>query len=320
MSVRTSSGHPGADRQRRLLQPLPRLRAERRRRRSAARRRRAGSGSPSSPRRRGCRWRSWRSPVSCAVPLKARLVGADRARLRVGVGDPRDRVVVDRPVLAEDVRGDDLALVLADVGQRPGAVDVADRPEALVGDAQVVVDLDPVRVGLDPDRLQADALDPRAAAGGDEDAVAAQLAAVVERRARSPRRRGARRSPGRRAPARSLRARSSSPSASPSGAGSRASRCGGAVDHGRAAAEPVHRLRQLDPGRAAAEHQQVPRHRFHAGRLARPPDAVELPQSRHRRHERRGAVGQHHVAGGVAGAVDLDRAGPGEPARRRAAA
>jgi hypothetical protein len=59
--------------------------------------------------------------------------------LRVGVDDGRHGLVVGRPRLAEDVGGDDLALVLADVGQRPEAGDVADRPRALAG-AQVGVD------------------------------------------------------------------------------------------------------------------------------------------------------------------------------------
>ena len=113
------------------------------------------------------------------MALKRRLGRADRGRLRVGVDDARHGLVVGLARLAEDVRGDDLALVLADVGQRPDAVDVADRPEALAR-AQARVDRDPVRVGLDADRLQADPLDPRAAAGGDEQAVAAQLAAVLE--------------------------------------------------------------------------------------------------------------------------------------------
>jgi hypothetical protein len=98
--------------------------------------------------------------------------------------------------LAEDVRGDDAALVLADVGERPEAGDVADRPQALA-DAQLRVDRDAMGAGLDADGLEADAVDARAAARGDEQAVAAQLAAVAELE----------------------------PSALPSGAGSRASTC-----------------------------------------------------------------------------------------------
>ena len=102
-----------------------------------------------------------------------------RRRLRVGVDDARYGVVVGLALLAEDVRRDDLALVLADVGQRPDPDDVADRPEALAR-AQVRVDRDSVAIGLDPDGLQAEPVDARAAAGGDEQAVAAQLAAILE--------------------------------------------------------------------------------------------------------------------------------------------
>ena len=153
-----------------------------------------------------------------------RLGGADRGGLRVGVRDARDGLVVGRARLAEDVGGDDAALVLADVGKRPDAGDVADRPQALAG-AQVRVDRDAVGVGLDADGLQADPVHPRAPAGGDEQPVAAQLAPVARAPGRSPRRRAARRS-------RSRRGRSSMPSRAQdlaerlaSGAGSRGSRC-----------------------------------------------------------------------------------------------
>ena len=132
-----------------------------------------------SRRRRACRWRSSAPPPAATVALNARLGRADRRRLRVGEDDARHRLVVGLARLAEDVRRDDLALVLADVGQLPDAGDVADRPQALAR-AQARVDRDPVAVGLDADRLQADVVDARAPAGGDEQAVAAQLAAVVE--------------------------------------------------------------------------------------------------------------------------------------------
>ncbi len=64
--------------------------------------------------------------------------------------------------------------------EREHAGDVADRPQALA-DAQVGVDRDAVRIGRDADRLQADPFDARPPAGGDEQLVAAQLAAVLER-------------------------------------------------------------------------------------------------------------------------------------------
>ena len=99
--------------------------------------------------------------------------------MRVGVGDAGHGLVVGFSGLAEDVRGDDLALVLADVGQQPDAVDVTDRPQPLAG-AQVRVDRDPVGVGDDADRFQTDPLDARAPAGGHEQTVAAQLPVIVE--------------------------------------------------------------------------------------------------------------------------------------------
>src|SRR5215207_9523547 len=82
-------------------------------------------------------------------------------------------------LVARDVRRDHVSLVFADVGQRPDAGDVADRPEALAC-AHVLVDLDAAWVGLDADGFEADPLDARAATGGDQQAVAAQLAAVLE--------------------------------------------------------------------------------------------------------------------------------------------
>ena len=116
---------------------------------------------------------------SATVGAEARLGRADRRGLRVGEDDARHGVVVRLARLAEDVRGDDLALVLADVRQLPDAGDVADRPQPLA-DAEALVDRDAAGVGLDADRLEADPLDARPPAGGDEQPVAAQLAAVVE--------------------------------------------------------------------------------------------------------------------------------------------
>ena len=108
------------------------------------------------------------------VALKRASAAPDRRRLRIGEDDPRHRLVVGLARLAEDVRRDDVALVLPDVGQRPDAGDVADRPQALAR-AQARVDGDAARVGLDADGLQAEPLDARAPAGGDEQPVAAQL-------------------------------------------------------------------------------------------------------------------------------------------------
>ena len=77
------------------------------------------------------------------------------------------------------VRRDDPALILPDVGQLPDAVDIADRPQALAR-AQARVDRDPAATGFDADGLEAEPIDARTPAGGDEEPVAAQLPAVVE--------------------------------------------------------------------------------------------------------------------------------------------
>ena len=108
--------------------------------------------------------------------------------------------------------------------------------------------------------------------------------------------------------------RRTSPSASPSGAGSRASTCLDALDERDLAAQAAHGLRHLDADRPAADDEQPARDGLHPGRLAVGPDPVELAQPRDRRDERLGAVREHDVLGGVAHAVDLDHAGPGEPA------
>ena len=54
--------------------------------------------------------------------------GAHRGRLRVGVDHIRHGLVVGLAGLAENVRGDDLALVLADMGEQPHAGDVPNGP------------------------------------------------------------------------------------------------------------------------------------------------------------------------------------------------
>ena len=65
------------------------------------------------------------------------------------------------------------------MGQLPDTGDVADRPQALAG-LQARVDRDAVAVGGHADRLEAEVVDARPPPGRDEQAIAAQLAAVVE--------------------------------------------------------------------------------------------------------------------------------------------
>src|SRR5204863_8628550 len=73
----------------------------------------------------------------------------------------------------------DAALVLADVGERPDPGHVADRPQALAG-AHPGIDIDLALAGVEADGLEADALDARAAAGGDEHPIAPQLRPLLE--------------------------------------------------------------------------------------------------------------------------------------------
>ena len=124
----------------------------------------------------------------------------------------------------------DLALVLADVGERPDAGRRRRSPTAPRAARSCASTGMPWRVGLDADRLEADALDARAPAGGHEQAVAAQLATVVELEdvvlAVAPGRGRARRRATSSMPSR----RRTSPSASPSGAGSRGEHVVGALD------------------------------------------------------------------------------------------
>ena len=263
----------GADRERRLLQPLARLRAERvgagQRLAVAEQRQEAVALGVGARVRLGLRDLGSAAPVA----LNARLGRADRRGLRVGEDDARHRVVVRLARLAEDVRGDDLALVLADVGELPDAGDVADRPQPL-GRAQVRVDRDAVRVGLDADRLQADPLDARTPPGGDEQPVAAQLAAVVERRARSPRRRAARPSPARRARAR--RRRGAAPRRAPR-------RAAPARARARARRSRRARPRRRGGGRPAPSRRRRRRRRARAAGAARPSCRSPRGSSRRRR-------------------------------------
>ena len=168
-------------------------------------------------------------------------------------------------------------------------------------------------VRLDADGLEPDALDPRSPAGGDEQPLAAQLAAVVEREhvvlAVASR-------------ARRVRAEDELDAVAAQDLAERLAQRGGlarehvsaALDEHDLAAEPAYGLRHLDADRAAAEDDQPARDGRHGRRLAIGPDAVELAQPGDRRDHRVGAARDDDVLGGVTHPVDLDRARPGEPA------
>jgi hypothetical protein len=148
--------------------------------------------------------------------------------------------------------------------------------------AQLRVNRDALGVGLDADRLEADVIHVRAPAGSDEQAVAAQLATVVELDdvSLTP-------APGRGRPSGDddLEAVPAQDLAERLAQGRRLTReqVLGALEQHGLAAEPMHRLRQLDPDRPAADHEQPARDRRDGGRLAVGPDAIELLQPRDRR-------------------------------------
>ena len=160
-------------------------------------------------------------------------------------------------------------------------------------DAQVRVDRDAVRAGGHAHRVQAGG-HPRAPPGGDEQPVAAQLAAVVEDQHVVVAV----------APGRDRLHAEDQLDAVPSqllaeGVAERRGLAGqhvlGPLDQGHVAAEPAHDLGHLGADRAAAEDQQVTRHGLHAGHLAVGPHAVELAQPGDGRDDRIRAGRHHHV-------------------------
>jgi hypothetical protein len=108
-----------------------------------------------------------------------RVTYTDRGSLRVGVGDARHRLVVRRVVLSRNVGRHHVALILAHMGERPDAVDIADGPQALAR-AEMLVHRDAVRVSRDADRLQPDPLHARAATSGHQQPVAPHFGSALE--------------------------------------------------------------------------------------------------------------------------------------------
>ena len=237
-----------------------------------------------------------------------RLGGADRRGLRIGVGDARDRLVVGLAWFAEDVRRDDLALVLADVRQLPDAGDVADCPQPLA--TRIWASTGTPCASDDADRLQTDPLDARAPSGRHSRRSPRSSCPSSSCKTKSP--------PSRDAAVAWIPSRSSIPSRR-SASQRLAKGCRfprehafGPLDEYHLTAKTTDHLGELDTGRATSEYDQSSRHGLHPGRLVRAPDALELSQAWHRRNERVGAVGKHDVVGRVANAIDLDHPCPGE--------
>src|SRR5262249_11476041 len=142
---------------------------------------------------------------------------------------------------------------------------------------QVLVNLDPVWVYFNADRLEADAFDARPPTGRHEQPVAPQFATVEaqdilvtlpprgggvhpEHQLDSVRAKGL---SERLAQRRRL-------------TGEHAART---LDNDRLAAEATHDLRDLDARGPATQHEQATRHSLHARRLASAPDTRELTQA-----------------------------------------
>ena len=194
--------------------------------------------------------------------------------------------------------------------EQPYAGGVTDGPQPLAR-PQPRVDRDPVRAGLHADRLQAKPVHAGAPAGGHEQAVAAQFAAVVEDQhvvlSVAPR-------SGRVHAKQQLDAIGAQHLAErfAQRRGLTREHMGGPLGEGHLAAEAPHGLGHLRADRPAAQNEQAARDRLHAGHLAVGPHAAEFAQARDGRNDRIRAGRQHDMPGGVACAVDLDRTGPGE--------
>src|SRR6266511_5451893 len=290
------------DRERRLLEPLPGLRAER-----------VGAGQTLAVGDEGQKAGSLR--IGAGVGRGARHFRDLRRRAQLPLGlphggrlgvrehDARDGVVGGFPVLAEDVGGGDAPLVLADVGQRPDPGYVADRPDAVAG-PHPGIDLDALPPGLDPDGVEPDAVGACASARRNQQAVAAQVALVLELEhevlAVAPRARGV----------------LAEAQLDPVGGEDLAKRLAErarlarqqvilALDERDLRAEAADRLGELDPDGPPAQHEQPPRGLFETRGFAACPQSVELVESRDRRDRRVRSGGDDDVLRLVGLAGDL---------------
>src|SRR5262245_54195558 len=87
-----------------------------------------------------------------------------------------------------------------------------------------------------------------------------------------------------------------------------------ALDEDCFTTEATNSLRHLYADRPSSEHEQPAGNGLHAGHLTVRPDSLEAAQARHGRDDRLRTCRQDHVFGRVANAVNVDHAGPGQPA------
>src|SRR5436305_8469618 len=226
--------------------------------------------------------------------------------------DSRDGAEVSLAMLAEDVGGDDPAVVLADVGQRPDSGHVTNRPDSIAR-IHPGIDWDAMRCRLDADGLETNVADAGAATRGHEQLLGGQLLAILEAHEITTGRSGGdRRRAAPEMDAQTVRADRLAERLTEL-AGLAGKDVVHALDEIDSGAEGRERLGQFDSDRPAAEDDQrlwdLPRARG----LAVGPYAVELAQAGNRWDHRLRAGGEHDVAGRVGAPVDLDGSGTGDP-------
>ena len=199
--------------------------------------------------------------------------GPHRRRLRIGVDNSRNGLIVGLARLPENVGGDDLTLIFADVGQRPYAVDVADGPQLFRSP----------QMGIDRERPGRPARLRRSRGQCPERVVACPWRRAAGRRSAPGRRRSPRRSrsPSRRA-AIGVRGKLQLDTVSAENIAesvTQRSRLAtehtlGHVDDHRPAAKSAHGLRHLDSDRSTAQDQQPTRNGLHRCHVTTGPDAL----------------------------------------------
>ena len=238
----------------------------------------------------------------------------DRGDLGLGVGDPRDAVVVDRhDRQAGEPLGDQDALAEADVRQLRGGDEVADRGDRRDVGLAVLVDLDEAAVDGDADLLVAEVGRDRPAADGDQQQLGLDRLAALQRHPDAAGRCARRRRTGRRASRlmpRRRKARSSSLELASSSSGTR---CGSASTIVTSAPKDFQTLANSTPMTPPPRIDHRGGHPVELERVVADehPGAVDL-EAGQRLGRRAGR--QHDVPARVRRVADLHRGGGDEPA------
>ena len=254
------------------------------------------------------------TPSSPYFSLARASVMPDRRDLGVGVGDPRDAVVVDRRrVEAGEPLGDHDALAEADVGELQGRDEVADGGDGRDVGLAVRVDLDEAALHLDADLLVAELL--RRPGRARRRPAAGRPRGSCRSPARPSRRSRLCSTPANRAPSSKLilrlrKARSSAFDACSSSSGTRWGRASTMVTSAPKDRQTLANSQPMTPPPSTTTEAgtRVELQRVVAGDDQR---AVELQTGQRLGHR---AGGQHDVAALVALPVDLDRGRADQPA------